>query len=58
MHERKINKHTINFSTEDIESYVKSMYVKLLIERDHPEVLIKAEELAKQFIKSQNDKQA
>lgn len=58
MHERKINKHSINFSQDDIETYIKNIYIKLLIERDHPEIITKAEELARKFIEQENDQQA
>ena len=57
MYERKINKHSINFSQDDIETYIKNIYIKLLIERDHPEIITKAEELTRKFIEQENDQQ-
>lgn len=54
MHERKINKHTIDFSPEDEYELAKDTFIKLIVERDHPEILKKAEELAKEFIESES----
>lgn len=54
MNERKINKHTIDFSPEDEHEHIKNMFIKLIVERDHPEVIEKAEELAREFIESES----
>lgn len=56
MQDQKTNIHTINFTDEDELKYVTNLYIQLLIERDHPEILEKAAELAKKFIESEHDK--
>jgi hypothetical protein len=53
MNDRKINKHSINFTEEDLADCVSSMYVKLIVERDHPEIVQQAKTLAKQFLESE-----
>lgn len=54
MQDDKTNKHTINFTDEDIHTWLKSRFVQLIIERDHPEILIKAEELAHKYVQQEN----
>ena len=54
MYERKINKHTIDFSRDDEYELVKNEFIKLLIERDHPEVIEQAEALAKEFFEEES----
>ena len=54
MQDYKTNKHTINFTDEDIHTWLKSRFVQLIIERDHPEILIKAEELARKYAQQDN----
>lgn len=56
MQDQKTNIHTINFTDEDELNYVTNLYIQLLIERDHPEILEKAAELAKKFIEFEHDK--
>jgi hypothetical protein len=50
MTESNLNKHTINFTDEDIETCYKNLFIKLIVSRDHPDIEQQALELAKQLI--------
>lgn len=54
MSDKKTNVYSINYTDEDRETLLKSMFIDMLIKRDHPEVLKKASELAKDFMKQTN----
>jgi len=53
-----MNNPKINFTQEDNEIYLKNLFTKMLIERNHPRILKKvskeAERLAKEFLKKNN----
>ena len=53
-----MNNPKINFTQEDNEIYLKNLFAKMLIERDHPRIFNKvnkeAERLAKEFLKENN----
>lgn len=46
----------INFTDEDTKSYLTNAFVKLIIERDHPEIVKRAKRLTRKFLKQNVDK--
>lgn len=55
MKEQKKQNYTINFTQEDHFYLLKTKFIEMIIAKDHPEVLVRAHELAEQMIKEQND---
>lgn len=51
-----MNNPKVNYTQEDNLKYVQNMYVKLIVERDHPEIIERAKRLAKKFMKQNVDK--
>jgi len=51
MKERNINKFTIDFTPEDELTAIKNLYIKLIVDKEHPEILERAEQLACEFMK-------
>jgi phosphoribosyl-ATP pyrophosphohydrolase len=53
-----MNNPKTNYTQQDQQTYLENLFTKLLIERDHPEILKKvkreAEELARKFIEENN----
>lgn len=53
-----MNNPKINLTQEDTETYLKSVFAKMLLERNHPRILKKvnkeAERLAKEFLEKNN----
>lgn len=50
------NKYKINFTEEDTKSYITNTFVKLIIERDYPEIIKRAKKLTRKFMKQNVDK--
>jgi hypothetical protein len=57
MEEQKKQNYTINFTQEDQFHLLKSKFIEMIIAKDHPEVLVRAHELAEQMIKQQADQE-
>ena len=45
-----------NYTDDDIKTYLMNVFVRLIIERDHPEVIKKAKKLTRKFLKQNVDK--
>jgi hypothetical protein len=45
-----------NYTDDDIKTYLTNVFVRLIMERDHPEILKKAEKLTHKFLKQNVDK--
>lgn len=54
MSKKKTNVYSINYTDEDRETLLKSMFIDMLIKRDHPELEEKAAKLVKNFMKQTN----
>lgn len=54
MDEYKVNKYTIDFTDEDMINLYKKQIVDWWVSEAHPEILIRAEKLAKEMISQQN----
>jgi hypothetical protein len=50
-----MNNPKVNYTKEDIENYVYNLFVKLIIDKDHPEIKKRAKKLTKKFIKQNVD---
>lgn len=50
MPERNINKFTIDFTQEDELDAIKNLYIKLIVDKEHPEIIERAEQLAREFM--------
>ena len=57
MEEQKKHNYTIYFTPEDEFYLLKNKFVELIIAKDHPEVLVRAHELAEQMIKQQTEQE-
>jgi hypothetical protein len=57
MEEQKKYNYTINFTPEDRFYLLKNKFVELIIAKDHPEILVRAHELAEQMIKQQTEQE-
>lgn len=51
-----MNNPKVNYTHEDNLKYVQNLYVKLIVERDHPDIIKRARKLAKKFMKQNVDK--
>ena len=57
MEEQKKQNYTINLSPEDEFHLLKNKFVEMIIAKDHPEILVRAHELAEQMIKQQTEQE-
>ena len=46
-----MNNPKVNYTEEDEEIYLQNVFLKLIIEKEHPKLIKRAEKLAKKFIK-------
>ena len=53
MNNQNVNKHTINFTDEDELHLLERMFIDMIIDKHHPEIVTKAKTLAKEYLESQ-----
>lgn len=46
-----MNNPKVNYTEEDEEIYLQNVFLKLIIQKEHPDLIKRAEKLAKKFIK-------
>ena len=51
-----MNNPKINYTKVDIERYIHNLFVKLIIDKDYPEIKKRAKKLTRKFIKQNVDK--
>lgn len=50
------NNPKVKYSKEDLEKHLITMYIQMIVERDHRDIIVLAEKMAKQFIEDNQDK--
>lgn len=50
MSETKSAKHTINYTDEDVETWLTNQFIKMIIQKQHPDVETQARELAREYM--------
>ena len=50
------NKPKINLTEEDNKVYLRNLFIKLIIEKDYPEIIKRADTLTTRFLKEYVDK--
>lgn len=46
-----MNNPKVNYTEEDEELYLQNVFLKLIIEKEHPKLIKRAKKLAKKFLK-------
>ena len=51
-----MNNPKVNYTEEDEEIYLQNVFLKLIIQKEHPDLIKRANKLAKRFLKENVDK--
>ena len=50
MPEKKTNKYKINYTEQDIETMLLNMFIQLIVDKEHPDIVTRAKQLTQQYI--------
>jgi|OM-RGC.v1.038100687 hypothetical protein len=46
-----MNNPKVNYTQEDEETYIQNVFLKMIIEKEHPKLIKRARKLAKKYLK-------
>ena len=50
MSQKKTNKYKINYTEQDIETMLFNMFIQLIVDKEHPDIVAKAKQLTQKYI--------
>lgn len=55
MKPQKTHKYTINYTDQDVEQLLINWFTKMIVERDHVEIITQAKSLAREYMQQHTD---